>query len=86
MDYSSEIFPIDFEAQTSIALDIEIEIQFPGSRTLPLTHTDTISHIYTTHLRKMSLIHFEVKRSKFKYTRHRKRNTIFGLENVIPLI
>jgi hypothetical protein len=78
MDYLWEIFPIDFEVQRSIALDKEIQIPFPGSNTLPLTHTDTISHIYSTHGRKMSLIGFEVKRSTFKYTGHWSRNTIFG--------
>jgi hypothetical protein len=86
MDYLWEIFPIDFEVQRSLALDKEIEIPFSGSNTLPLTHTDTISHIYTTHGGMMFLIGFKVKRPKLKYTGHWSRNTIFGLEIVILLI
>jgi hypothetical protein len=71
VDYPREkMFPIDFEVQRSIAQDIEVEIQFLGYRTLPLTPRVTISHIYTVHGKKMFLIDFEVKRSKFKFTGH----------------
>jgi hypothetical protein len=43
------------------ALDIEVEIKFLGSGTLPFPPRVTISHIWTTHGRKMFLIEFGVK-------------------------
>jgi hypothetical protein len=40
-------------SQRSNALDIEVEIQFLGSRTLPFPSRVTLTHIWTTHGRKM---------------------------------
>jgi hypothetical protein len=45
------------------ALDIEVEIWFQGSRVLLFPLRDTISHIWTTHGRKMFPIKFAVQRS-----------------------
>jgi hypothetical protein len=45
------------------ALDIEVEEWFQGSKMLPFPPRVTISHIWTTHGRKMFLLEFRVKRS-----------------------
>jgi hypothetical protein len=49
------------KGQRSSALEIKIEIQSPGSRPLSLPPRVTISHILTTHGRKIFPINFEVK-------------------------
>jgi hypothetical protein len=67
------------KGQRSGALDIKVEIRFPGSRHLSLPPRVTISHIWTTHRRKKFPIDFEVKRSKVKRTGHRSRNMVSGL-------
>jgi hypothetical protein len=67
------------KGQRSSTLDIKVEIWFPGSKQLSLPPRVTISHIWTTHRRKMYPIDFEVKRSKVKRTGHQSRNTVSGL-------
>jgi hypothetical protein len=66
------------EGQRSSALDIKVEIQFLGSGMLPFPPRVTISHIWTTHRRKI----FGVKRSRVKCTGHQSRNMVSGLKNV----
>jgi hypothetical protein len=39
------MFPIDFEVKRSSALDIKVEIRFPGSKQLSLPPRVTIAHI-----------------------------------------
>jgi hypothetical protein len=46
------------KGQKSSALDIKVEIKLSGSRTLPFPPRVTISHIWTTHGRKMFPINF----------------------------
>ena len=58
------------KGQRSSALDIKVEIRFPGSRPLSLPPRILISHIWTIHKRKMYPIDFEVKRSKVKVMGH----------------
>jgi hypothetical protein len=49
------------KGQRSSGLDIKVEIRFLGSRQISLPPRVTISHIWTTHRRKMFPIDFEVK-------------------------
>jgi hypothetical protein len=75
----SSLLILRSKGQRSGALDIKEGILFPGSRHLSLPPRVTISHIWTTHRRKMFPIDFEVKRSKVKRTGHHSRNTVSGL-------
>jgi hypothetical protein len=65
------------KGRRSSALEIKVEIRFPGSRPLSLPPRVTTSHI--SHGRKMFPIDFEVKRSKVKHTVHQSRNMVSGL-------
>jgi hypothetical protein len=66
------------KGQRSSTLDIEVKIQFLGSRQLSLPPSHHITH-RTTHGRKMFPIDFKVKKSKVKYTGHQSRNMVSGL-------
>jgi hypothetical protein len=65
------------------ALVIEVEIRFLGSGTLLFLTRFNISHIWSSHGRKMIPIEFEVRKSKVKCTGHQSRNMLSGLKNVI---
>jgi hypothetical protein len=54
---------LESKGQRSSTLDIEVEILFPGSRMLPFPRRVTISHIWTTHGRKMFPFEFGIKMS-----------------------
>jgi hypothetical protein len=58
------MFPSDFEVKRSSALDIKVEIWFSGSGILFFPLGDTISHIWTTHGRKVFPIEFGVPKVK----------------------
>jgi hypothetical protein len=55
---------IEFRVKKSkVKRDVEVEVWFPGSRVLCFPLKDIVSHIWTTHGRKMFPIEFGVKRS-----------------------
>jgi hypothetical protein len=51
---------IEFGVKRSNALDLEVEIRFPGSRVLCFPLTNTVSHMWAIHGRKMYPIEFGV--------------------------
>jgi hypothetical protein len=67
------------KSQRSSALDIEVEILFLDSGVLCFPLANTVSHMWTTHGRKMLPIEFWVKRSNVKCTGHLSRNMVSGL-------
>jgi hypothetical protein len=62
------MFPIKFGVKRSSAMDIELAILYPGSRTLPFPPRVTISHKWTIHETKKISIEFKVRESKAKHT------------------
>jgi hypothetical protein len=66
----------------SNALDIEEEIRFLGSRTLPFPPRVTISHTWITYRRMMFPIKFVVKKSKVKRIGHLSSNMVSRLKNI----
>jgi hypothetical protein len=79
------MFPIENGFKRPRALDIGVGKPFLGPRTLSFPPRVILSHIWTTHGRKMLPTDLGVKRSKAKCTGIQSRNMISRLKNAIIL-